>query len=60
MNDKQYLKQQGRNDELFYINSLEEKVNLIGGLITNVRWDILIKVFQKFDMLQQYANGTWF
>ena len=26
----------------------------------NVRWDILVQVFQKFDMLQRYGKGMWF
>jgi hypothetical protein len=47
MNYKHYLKQQNRNNELFYINTLEEKVNLIGGLTTDIRWDILIQSMQQ-------------
>jgi hypothetical protein len=30
------------------------------GKWANIRWDILVQVFQKFDMLQRYADGMWF
>jgi hypothetical protein len=50
------------------INEFRNEFNINGKVVnqvtycvmSDIRWDILIKLFQKFDMLQRYADGMWF